>query len=55
MCVSDCRDLLDGVCSEEYETLRTCAAGEEVTCGPMGFPIVEACSDEQTAFRDCMN
>ncbi len=54
-CVSDCRRLLNGACGTEYETLRTCADGEEVTCGQMGYPIIEACSNEQSDFLACMN
>ena len=53
--MADCQDLLAGACGEEYSTLRECAEGEEVTCGPMGFPVIEACADAQTAFRDCVN
>jgi hypothetical protein len=54
-CVNDCEDLLAGDCSAEYTALRECADGEEVTCGPMGYPNIEACADAQTTFRDCVN
>lgn len=55
VCEADCEMLREGSCAAEYETLLSCAEGEEVTCDPQGIPVIEACAAEQTAFVDCLN
>jgi hypothetical protein len=54
-CISDCEALESGECSAEYAELQSCGMGEDVTCSAEGFPIVEACSDQQAAFVACLN
>lgn len=54
-CETDCQSLREGTCGTEYEALLTCGDGEAVTCDAVGFPTVEACPSEETAFRDCLN
>ena len=53
-CVSDCEGLEVGDCGAEYAALQACAEGESVTCDASGFPVVEACSNEQDAFIACL-
>jgi cysteine-rich repeat protein len=53
-CVNDCEGLEIGDCDAPYSVLQACAEGEAVTCDALGFPVVEACSDEQNAFIACL-
>jgi len=55
ICEQNCASLLQSECAAEYGALLQCAEGEEVTCGPAGFPTVAACADEQDAFIACLN
>jgi hypothetical protein len=54
-CVADCEMLEAGPCGTEYAALQACAEGETITCNGMGIPVIEACSNEQTAFVSCLN
>lgn len=54
-CVQDCKDLAAGSCAAPYESFRTCADGETLSCNEMGIPFVPACSDQQQAFFTCLN
>lgn len=55
-CVSDCERLSAGDCADVYAAFQACSEGEEITCDPnVGFPTVEACSDEQGAFIACIS
>jgi hypothetical protein len=54
-CVSDCEALESGECSAEYAELQSCSTDEPVTCNDQGFPIVEACSEQQATFVACLN
>jgi hypothetical protein len=52
-CVSTCQELSNGPCKTEYAAFQTCADGKPITCGSSGFPVVEECSAEQSAFIAC--
>jgi hypothetical protein len=54
-CESTCHALEAGACGAEYAAFQDCAEGKAVTCGPSGIPVVEECSDAQTAFIACIN
>lgn len=54
-CVEDCKTLAVGSCAAPYDTFRSCADGETLTCNAMGIPTVLACSDQQQAFFACLN
>jgi len=57
-CESTCHALEMGKCGGEYTSFQNCADGKAVSCGTGaldGLPVVEGCSDEQTAFIACIN
>jgi hypothetical protein len=53
-CESDCERLLAEACGAEYRALMACADGAAIGCGPMGTPIIPACSVEQATFVECL-
>lgn len=55
-CVADCEMLLAGACQTAYEALLACGETSAVSCDPTyGFPIIDDCPDEQSAFLACLN
>lgn len=54
-CEADCRALVAGACGAQYSELQACARGEEVTCSAEGYPVVEACAEQQAEFVACEN
>lgn len=54
-CIADCEELRAGECGLEYQEFQACSAGQPVTCGDGGIPVVAACGDEQSTFIACLN
>lgn len=54
-CVSTCELLLEQACGIEYDALLACGDGSTVSCDAQGLPTVDACPEEEGAFRDCLN